>query len=59
MCASIVMFTEPSREASTKQMEGLQDTIKEILIRAEADGRLSSEIADAMAMERTNLKRKA
>lgn len=58
MGASTVILTEPSREASTQQIEGLQYTIKEILIRAEANGRLSSEIADAMAMERINLERR-
>ena len=52
MGASTVIFTEPSREASIKQIEGLQDTIKKILTRAEAESRPSSEIADAIALER-------
>ncbi len=54
MGASTVIFTEPSREASIKKIEGLNDTIKQILIRAAAEGRPTSEIADAMAMERIN-----
>ena len=52
MGASTVIFTEPSREASIKQIEGLQGTIKEILMRAQTEGRSSAEIADAMARER-------
>ena len=52
MGASTVIFTEPSREASIKQIEGLQDTIKAILIRSQTEARPSSEIADAMARER-------
>jgi len=58
MGASTVIFTEPSREASIKQIEGLQSTIKEILIRAAAEGRPTSEIADVLAMERINSGRK-
>jgi leucine dehydrogenase len=52
MGSSTVIFSEPSREASIKQIEGLQGTIKDILIRAKAEGRPSSEIADAMALQR-------
>lgn len=52
MGASTVIFTKPSRADSIKQIEGLQGTIKEILTRAEAEGRPSSEIADTMALER-------
>lgn len=59
MGASTVIFTEPSREASIRQIEGLKDTIKNILIRAEAESRPSSEIADAMATERINSERKS
>lgn len=59
MGASTVIFTEPSRETSIRQIEGLKDTIKEILIRAAAEGRPTSEIADAMAMERINSGRKS
>ena len=58
MGASTVIFTKPSREASIRQIEGLKDTIKEILIRAVAEGRPTSEIADAMAIERINSGRK-
>lgn len=59
MGASTVIFTEPSREASIKKIEGLKDTIKEILFRAAAEGRPTSEIADAMAIERINSRRKS
>ena len=52
MGASTVIFTEPSRDASIKQIEGLQDTIKKILIRSQTEALPSSEIADAMARER-------
>ena len=52
MGASTVIFTQPSREASIKQIEGLQDTIKAILIRSQTEARPSSQIADAMARER-------
>lgn len=55
MGASTVIFTEPSREASIRQIEGLQSTIKEILIRSQTEMRPSSEIADAMARERIAL----
>ncbi|MBO9452222.1 Glu/Leu/Phe/Val dehydrogenase [Tropicibacter sp. R16_0] len=47
--ASTVIFTEPSRAASIKQIESLQPTIKDILIRAKREGKPSSAIADAMA----------
>lgn len=59
MDASTVIFTEPSRDASIRQIEGLKDTIKEILIGAEAEGLPSSEIADAMATERINSEKKS
>ena len=59
MGASTVIFAEPSREASIKKIEGLQRTIKEILIRAQTEGRPSSEIADAMALERISSERKS
>lgn len=52
MGASTVIFTEPSRDASMTQIEGLQGTIKEILTRAKTEARPSSEIADAIALER-------
>lgn len=59
MGASTVIFTKPSRDESIRQISGLKDTIKNILIRAAAEGRPPSEIADAMAMERINLGRKS
>ena len=59
MGASTVIFTEPSREASIRKIEGLKDTIKKILIRAATEGRPTSEIANAMAMERINSGRKS
>lgn len=52
MGASTVIFSEPSREASIRQIEGLQGVISEILKRAKTEDRPSSEIADAMAEER-------
>ena len=52
MGASTVIFAKPSRETSIKQIEGLEDTIKEILIRSEREGKPSSEIADAIAVAR-------
>ena len=59
MGASTVIFSQPSREASIKQIEGLKNTIKAILTRAETEDRPSSEIADAMALERINSERKS
>ena len=58
MGASTVIFTEASRDASIKQIEGLRGTIEEILIRATTEARPTSEIADTMAMERINSGRK-
>lgn len=52
MGASTMIFAEPSRETSIRQIEALQGTIVEILKRAETEDRPSSEIADAMALER-------
>jgi hypothetical protein len=52
MGASTVIFAEPSRDASIKRIEGLQDKISQILLRAKAENRPTSEIADAMARER-------
>lgn len=52
MGASTVIFSKPSRETSIRQIEGLQGTISEILKRAKTEDRPSSEIADAMAIER-------
>lgn len=52
MGASTVNFTEPSRDASIKQIEGLEDRIKEILTRSEREGKPSSEIADTIAVAR-------
>lgn len=52
MGASTVIFAAPSRTASIKRIEGLKDTVKQILIRAAHEGRPSSEISDAIALER-------
>ena len=52
MGASTVIFAEPSRDASIKRIEGLQYKISQILVRAKAENRPTSEIADAMARER-------
>ncbi|WCR13052.1 hypothetical protein [Paracoccus seriniphilus] len=49
-----MIFSQPSREASIRQIEGLQGKIKEILTRALRERKPSSEIADAMARERIN-----
>ena len=50
--ASTVIFSEPSREASVKQIEGLYDTIQQILERAQSEGRPSSDIANDLAVSR-------
>jgi len=52
MGASMVIFTEPSREASLKRIEGLFETIQEILKRAIRENRPTSDIADEMAFAR-------
>lgn len=52
MGASTVIFAEPSRKESIKRIEGLHETIAEILERSQAEKRPSSEIADEMALER-------
>jgi len=52
MGASTVIFSEPSREASIRQIEGLKGTISAILTRARKESRPSSDIADAIALER-------
>lgn len=54
MGASTVIFAQPSRKASIRQVEGLQGKIKDILNRALRERKPSSEIADAMARERIN-----
>lgn len=51
MGASTVIFAEPSRAQSIKQIEGLQGIVSEILTRARDENRPSSEIADAMATQ--------
>ncbi len=58
MGASTVIFSEPSREASVKQIEGLYGTIQAILERAQAEGRSSSDIANDMALERIRAERR-
>lgn len=51
MGASTVIFSEPSRAQSVKQIEGLHDTLSTILTRARDENRPSSDIADAMATQ--------
>lgn len=58
MGASTVIFTRPSRALSIKKIEGLHDIVTAILIRARDENRPSSDIADAMAMQRIKTKRK-
>ena len=52
MGASNVIFSELSRDASIRRIEGLHDTITAILERAASHGRPSADIADEMAVER-------
>ena len=52
MGASTVIFSELSRDASIRRIEGLHDTITAILERAASHGRPSADIADEMAVER-------
>lgn len=56
MGASTVIYSEPSREASIRKIEGLHSTIIEILERARVEGRPSSEIADEMVLKRIRLR---
>ena len=58
MGASTVIFSEPSREASVKQIKGIHGTIQAILERAQAEGRPSSDIANDMALERIRAERR-
>ena len=50
--ASRGIFATPDLDASLRQIEGLYDTILEILERADASGRASSEVADDLARAR-------
>ena len=52
MGASTVIFAEPSRAASIRQIEGLHDRIATILTTAKAEGRPTADIADQMARDR-------
>ena len=52
MGASTVIFTTPDREDAIRRIEGLYDTILEILERAGAENRPPSEIADELALSR-------
>ena len=52
MGASTVIFSEPSREKSLKQIESLHDTICAIINRAKNEGKTTAEIADSIARER-------
>jgi len=52
MGASMVIFTEPSREASLKRIDGLFEIIQEIIKRSGNENRPTSDIADDMALTR-------
>lgn len=52
MGASTVIFSTPTREASTKRILGLYDTILSILERGNDTGLSPSQVADDMALER-------
>jgi leucine dehydrogenase len=52
MGSSTVIFTTPNREESIRRIEGLYDTILEILGQAEAENRPPSEVADELARAR-------
>lgn len=52
MGASTVIFSELSKDASVRRIEGLKDTITTILERAASEGRPSAEIADEIAAGR-------
>jgi len=52
MGSSTVIFTTPNREESIREIEGLYDTILEILGRADAEQRPPSDVADEMARAR-------
>ena len=52
MGASMVIYTEPSREASLKRIEGLFETIQNIIKRAAKENRPTSDIADEIALAR-------
>lgn len=55
MGASTVIFSELSRQNSVKQIEKLHQTITAIIDRASLEGKTTSEIADAIAIERMNV----
>ena len=52
MGASMVISAEPSREASLKRIEGLCESIQEIITRSLNENRPTSEIADELALAR-------
>jgi len=52
MGASMVIFTEPSREASLKRIDGLFETIQKIIKRASNENCSTAEIADEIALAR-------
>lgn len=52
MGASTAIFSELSRDASLKQIEGLYQTISTIIDRANTEGRPTADIADEIAQER-------
>ena len=55
--ASLVIFATPDREASIRRIEGLYDTILQILQQADATGRPPFEVADEVARSRIDAAR--
>jgi leucine dehydrogenase len=52
MGAAAMIYSTPTREASTQRILGLHDTILAILARADAEQRSSADVADEMARAR-------
>jgi leucine dehydrogenase len=57
--ASLVIFARPDREASIRRIEGLYDTILQILEQADSTGRAPYEVADDIARARIDSARTA
>ena len=52
MGASQVIYSEPSRDEALKKIESLKSTIQDILKIAMRDNRPTSDVANAMALQR-------
>jgi leucine dehydrogenase len=52
MGAAAMIYSTPTREASTRRILGLYDTVLAILARADDENRSSSDVADEMARAR-------